>query len=229
MKKMFSLCATLLLVIVFSANSTMAYAFDSSCNNGEKPILTEEYAILVENGIAHVITLEEAEALKSQENNIPAEVIPGGFSMMTDYKFNVSSRKTKFDSNLTRRVSPVSGEGVITTGFSTSYEYSYTTENGVSLTPDMINTISLSASASVSAQTQTTFSASYTVPAGKYGAVFFTPNMVTAKGVLEVFRNWGYSYYDVTFIAPIAVGGYADGLYELKTASTAEAVKELAP
>lgn len=230
MKKIFSFCVALFLVIAFIGNSTVAYALDSGCNNEERPILTEEYAILVENGIAYVITLEEAEALKSQENNIPVEVVPGGLARATEYKFTVSSRSTKFDRGLTKRVSPISGEGIISRGFSTTYEYSYTTENGVSLTPDMINTISLSASASVSAQTQTTFAASYTVPSGKYGAVFFTPNMVTAKGVLEVFKNWGYSRYaDVTFTAPKEVDGYADGIYELKTASTPEGVERLAP
>ena len=226
MKRLFSFFMSLLLLIAVASNSAMAYAYDTASNDEEQSILAGDYAILVENGVSRIITREEAELLKSQIWSITPSIGPGGLARETGYKFTPDRTISYADEASISRVSPiVGGPAEITKGYSNTIECSWSAESGVTLTPDMVNTIAYSVNASVSASSMSTFSTQFPVPAGRYGAVFFTHIVIETTGLLEVFRNWGYSRYtNVTFVGPTSVDGFADGIYDVYTASSYEAL-----
>lgn len=219
-RRILSVICALAVAISYMSNIAFAATDSNSISALNAPVITEAQAVLVKDGIVHVISSEEAQALKSQIEEIPVAQSPSNTTRANGYKFNVNSSRKYYRDDLYARVSQVvESPGQITTGFAYTYSAEYSFQAGLTATTSVIEAISAAITLVESASTQTNYSFSFAVPTGKFGAVYFTPMYRESTGIMEEFKNWGYSTYSATVYDPVKLGSFADGLYELVTAT----------
>lgn len=219
-----SLVAGFLMTIM---SGTMAFAVNTDEN---ATVLTEENAVIVENGIPRIISSEEAEKLladgleteaalhQEQDQIIDDENIVNTYqtARATGYNFKVTNQATALWASDQQRVTPqFVGPATITSGKSHTFTASYS--GGITFTSAVIDSISATINLTKSAASNASFSVEYVVPAGKIGYVMFTPRKRTTVGTLEEFASYGYKTYKITVVDPVKISAYADGLYQLIT------------
>ena len=191
-------------------------------------VLTAENAVIVENGIPRIISSAEAEKLLAdgqeaetvllheQEQIIHDESIVDTYqtARATEYNFKVTNQATALWASDQKRVTPmVVGPATISSGESHTFTASYS--GGITFTPAVLDSISATINLTKSASSNSSFTVTYTIAAGKTGYVVFTPKKRTTVGTLEEFSSYGYKTYKITVVDPVKISAYADGLYQL--------------
>ena len=191
-------------------------------------VLTAENAVIVENGIPRIISSAEAEKLLAdgqetetvllheQEQIIHDESIVDTYqtARATGYNFKVTNQATALWASDQKRVTPmVVGPATISSGESHTFTASYS--GGITFTPAVLDSISATINLTKSASSNSSFTVTYTIAAGKTGYVVFTPKKRTTVGTLEEFSSYGYKTYKITVVDPVKISAYADGLYQL--------------
>lgn len=217
-----SLVAGFLMTIM---SGTMAFAVNADENAN---VLTAENAVIVENGIPRIISSAEAEKLLAdgqetetvllheQEQIIHDESIVDTYqtARATGYNFKVTNQATALWASDQKRVTPmVVGPATISSGESHTFTASYS--GGITFTPAVLDSISATINLTKSASSNSSFTVTYTIAAGKTGYVVFTPKKRTTVGTLEEFSSYGYKTYKITVVDPVKIYAYADGLYQL--------------
>lgn len=217
-----SLVAGFLMTIM---SGTMAFAVNADENAN---VLTSENAVIVENGIPRIISSAEAEKLLAdgqeaetgllheQEQIIHDESIVDTYqtARATEYNFKVTNQATALWASDQKRVTPmVVGPATISSGESHTFTASYS--GGITFTPAVLDSISATINLTKSASSNSSFTVTYTIAAGKTGYVVFTPKKRTTVGTLEEFSSYGYKTYKITVVDPVKISAYADGLYQL--------------
>lgn len=206
-------------------SGTMAFAVNADENAN---VLTAENAVIVENGIPRIISSAEAEKLLAdgqeaetvllheQEQIIHDESIVDTYqtARATEYNFKVTNQATALWASDQKRVTPmVVGPATISSGESHTFTASYS--GGITFTPAVLDSISATINLTKSASSNSSFTVTYTIAAGKTGYVVFTPKKRTTVGTLEEFSSYGYKTYKITVVDPVKISAYADGLYQL--------------
>ena len=204
-------------------SGTMAFAVNADENAN---VLTAENAVIVENGIPRIISSAEAEKLLAdgqeaetvllheQEQIIHDESIVDTYqtARATEYNFKVTNQATALWASDQKRVTPmVVGPATISSGESHTFTASYS--GGITFTPAVLDSISATINLTKSASSNSSFTVTYTIAAGKTGYVVFTPKKRTTVGTLEEFSSYGYKTYKITVVDPVKISAYADGLY----------------
>lgn len=186
--------------------------------------------ILVRNGIAEVLTFEEAERLypnkeiivDNEMNKDDSEIVP--FYTSWD-KYIEKSYREKLDYSSSVPVTPWTDGGE--DGASISYGISKTVSTTFtgSITSGELSVIlnTLGGSYAKSASTTEVFSSTFNVGKNKTARVRFAPAIRTSRGVLQ---HWSQSEHalepvlrsekNVTVYAVQKVGKFADGIYYLE-------------
>lgn len=126
----------------------------------------------------------------------------------------VTNQATALWASDQKRVTPlVVGPATISSGESHTFTASYS--GGITFTPAVLDSISATINLTKSASSNSSFTVTYTIAAGKTGYVVFTPRKRTTVGTLEEFSSYGYKTYKVTVVDPVKISAYADGLYQL--------------
>ena len=191
-------------------------------------IMSGTMAFAVNTDIPRIISSEEAEKLladgleteaalhQEQDQIIDDENIVNTYqtARATGYNFKVTNQATALWASDQKRVTPmVVGPATISSGESHTFTASYS--GGITFTPAVLDSISATINLTKSASSNSSFTVTYTIAAGKTGYVVFTPRKRTTVGTLEEFSSYGYKTYKITVVDPVKISAYADGLYQL--------------
>lgn len=222
MKKRFLSLAIVASFLMTFMTGTMAFAAGTK-DDEAMPVLTENNAVLVENGLARIISNEEAETLLAEGREAEAtyaeqiadisalENVDMGNVTRSVYEFEVLNQATAFWGSDQVRITPyVVGPCTITTGESHTFTASFS--GSISFSTPVIEAIDASIELIMSAANNTEFTVGYSVPAGETGYVLFTPRKRTTVGNVIM----GPIATKVTVVDPVKVGTHADGIYQLR-------------
>ena len=219
MKKFMRLLLAMTLVATCFITTTAFAANDDNM----QPVIDEHTAVLVENGIPRLISAEEAEKLLAEEvvesvnTNIADEtsIISTNAANSLNYRYVPSSTSTVLDYSQRKKVTP-DHQGYCTITYGESYTFTRTFSAEIKI--PLQNAVTASIGASVSGSNQASFSATYTVPAGKTGYVQFTPKIKKTYGTMQTLRNNVVTNTSsLTVNDPVLAGSFCDGLYQLVT------------